>query len=172
VQKGFTLIEVLVAILVLAIGVLGTAGAQLAALQTRHDTGLMSSAVHLAASLADRMRANPPQLAAYLQLDYDALLAGPPSPPGVLCFGGAGCDGGQMAAFDAYEISEAVHAGFPGGRVKVCRDAAQGGPLSWDCSGGGNAPVVVKLGWRSRTGQPGDATFLPTLAIVARGAPP
>jgi type IV pilus assembly protein PilV len=171
VQKGFTLIEVLVAILVLAIGVLGTAGAQLAALQTRHDTGLMSLGVHLAGSLADRMRANPPQLAAYLQLDYDALLDGPPSAPGALCFALAQCDGGQMAAFDTYELSEAVHAGFPGGRIKVCRDAAQGSTLSWNCSGG-NAPVVVKLGWRPKGDQPDDAAFLPSMAIVASGAPP
>jgi type IV pilus assembly protein PilV len=172
VQKGFTLIEVLVAILVLAIGVLGTAGAQLAALQTRQHTGLMSSGVHLAASLADRMRANPPHLGSYLQLDYDGLLAGAPAPPDALCFAGTLCDSAQMAAFDTYEISEAVYAGFPGGRVKVCRDAAQGGKLSWDCTGGGNAPVVVKLGWRSRSEQAGDADFVPALAMVARGAAP
>lgn len=170
-QKGFSLIEVLVAVLVLAVGVLGTAGAQLAALQTRHDSGLRSAAVQLAASLAERMRANPPQLAAYQQLDYDALASGAPAAPGVLCFAGAACDSGQLAAFDLYEISSAVHAGFPGGRVKVCRDGAQGGVLAWACSGGAGAPLVVKLGWRSR-GDQADASFVPALAIVARGATP
>ncbi len=177
---GFSLIEVLVAMLVLAIGVLGTAGSQLAALQTRHGTGLMSSGVQLAGSLADRMRANAPQAHAgdalnpYLRLDYDALAEGPPAAPALMCFAGAVCNGAQMAAFDLYEIKQALHAGFPGARVKVCRDGAVpvkgAGKLAWSCAGGGNAPIVIKLGWRTR-GQDGDeSSFAPSIAIVARGA--
>ncbi|MBC7452812.1 MAG: type IV pilus modification protein PilV [Massilia sp.] len=175
---GFTLIEVLVAILVLAIGVLGAAGAQLAALQTRQETGLMSAGVQLAGSLADRMRANVQQVRAgdalnpYLQLNYDALADGPPAPPGALCFAGTDCNSAQMAAFDVYEITQALHAGFPGGRVTVCRDAvivARGGAtLGWPCAGGLDAPIVIKLGWRSRGADAGDgASFAPSVAIVA-----
>ena len=178
---GFSLIEVLVAILVLAIGVLGTAGAQLAALQTRHETALMSTGVQLAGSLADRMRANAGPAAGgaaidtYLQLDYDALTAGPPALPGALCFAGNDCNSTEMAAFDLYEITQAVHAGFPGGRVTVCHDAsvvAQGGKtLAWQCAGGVSAPIVIKLGWRTRGADAGDgAQFAPSVAIVARAA--
>lgn len=173
---GFTLIEVLVAILVLAIGVLGAARAQLAALQTRQATGLTSTAVQLAGSLADRMRANPEQSRggapnAYLQLDYDAD-GGAPSPPAAMCFAGADCNSAQMAAFDVYEISQALHAGFPGGRVLVCRDAgvvAQGGSaLAWPCAGSPNAPIVIKLGWRNKGIESGaEAQFAPAVAIVA-----
>ncbi len=174
-EGGFSLIEVLVAVFVLAIGVLGTAGSQLAAVQTRQHTGLMSSGVHLASSLADRMRANAQQMhaggGAYL-FDYDALTAGPPSAPGTMCFAGAACGSGAMAAFDVYEIKKAVHEGFPGGRIKVCRDAA-GGKLSWQCGGGAGAPLVVKLGWRTRSDDPGaEAGFVPVMAILAGGALP
>jgi type IV pilus assembly protein PilV len=173
VQKGFSLIEVLVAVLVLAVGVLGIAGAQLAALQTRHGSGLMSSGTQLAGSLAERMRANRPQLASYLQLDYDALRSGPPSAPDALCFAGTTCDSAQMAALDLYDIRAAVHAGFPGGRIKVCRDASQGARLAWACTGGAGAPVLVKLGWRTRSDQDDDSTtFVPALAIVAGGGAP
>ena len=169
---GFSLIEVLVAVLVLAIGVLGTAAAQLAALQTRQDTSLMSSGVDVAASLAERMRGNRQQVAAYLQYDYDAL-SGAPAGQGAACHGTAQCDSAQMAALDLAETSAAVHAGFPGGRIKVCRDATHGATLSWTCGGGANAPVVVKLGWRSKSDQAdAESTFIPSLAIVAFGALP
>ena len=173
---GFTLIEVLVAVLVLAIGVLGTAGAQLAAFQTRQHTGLMSSGVHLAGSLADRMRANAVQMngggAPYTELDYDALTDGAPSPPAPTCLGGATCSSAQMAAFDVYEITQAVHAGFPGGRIKVCRDTG-GGALSWECGGGAGAPLVIKLGWRTRGDNPDDTVaFVPFVAILAGGGVP
>ncbi len=171
-EHGFSLIEVLVAVFVLAIGVLGTAGSQLAASQTRQHTGLMSAGVHLASSLADRMRANAQQMQGgggpYL-FDYDAL-DGPPSAPGALCFAGAACGSGAMAAFDIYEVQKAVHAGFPGGRVKVCRDVS-GGKLSWQCGGGAGAPLVIKLGWRTRSDQPGEeSAFVPFMTILAGGA--
>ena len=178
---GFSLIEVLVAVLVLAIGALGAARAQVAALQTRHNTALMSSAVQLAGSLADRMRANASEVQGgdafnpYLLLAYDALADGAPVPPERLCFGGAECNGAQMAAFDMYEMTEALHAGFPGARVVVCRDAAvvaEGrGVLAWDCAGGAGAPIVIKLGWRTKGDKPEDeASFAPAVAVVARGA--
>lgn len=174
---GFTLIEVLVAILVLAIGVLGAAGAQLAAMQTRQATGLMSSGVQLAGSLADRMRANGGRaggdaLNPYLRLDYDAQ-SGPPAAPGMLCFGQTDCSNEQMAAFDLFEISQALHAGFPGARITVCRDAAVVAPggqrLAWPCAGGTGAPIVIKLGWRAKSAE-AEAQFAPAVAIVAAGA--
>lgn len=48
VAAGFTLGEVLVALLLLAVGILGALGTQVAALRTRQESGLMSRGVHLA----------------------------------------------------------------------------------------------------------------------------
>ena len=59
---GFTLIEVLVAVFVLAVGVLGAVAAQTVALRTRQESALMSRGVQLATSFADRMRANTAQM--------------------------------------------------------------------------------------------------------------
>lgn len=53
-----TLIEVLVAVLILSIGLLGLAGLQTLSLRSNHSAYLRSQATILAYDIADRMRAN------------------------------------------------------------------------------------------------------------------
>ena len=182
---GFTLIEVLVAVLVLAIGVVGAAGTQLAALRTRQQSALLSGAVQLASGLADRMRANAGQMRGgdeanpYLQTRYDAAADGAPPPANPMCDANASCSNAQLALFDIYELKQALHAGFPGGRVVVCRDArpwdAGRGALAWACAGAAGAPVVIKLGWRGKqhdgtAALDGAQEFAPSVAIVVAEA--
>ena len=57
-QHGATLIEVLVAIVVLAIGLLGMAMLQVTSVQSNHSAYYRSQVTILASDLADRMRAN------------------------------------------------------------------------------------------------------------------
>ncbi|MGH8250594.1 MAG: type IV pilus modification protein PilV [Steroidobacteraceae bacterium] len=57
-QRGATLIEALVALLVLSIGLLGVAGLQVQALRNNHGAHLRSQATVLAQDILDRMRAN------------------------------------------------------------------------------------------------------------------
>jgi type IV pilus assembly protein PilV len=57
-QRGTTLVETLVALLVLSIGLLGVAALQVNALQTNQGAHIRSQASVLAYDLADRMRAN------------------------------------------------------------------------------------------------------------------
>lgn len=56
--SGMTLIEVLVAVLILSIGLLGLAGLQTLSLRSNHSAYLRSQATILAYDIADRMRAN------------------------------------------------------------------------------------------------------------------
>ncbi len=56
-NRGATMIEVLVAIVVLSIGLLGLAGLQMTSLQSNHSAYLRSQATLLAYDLSDRMRA-------------------------------------------------------------------------------------------------------------------
>ena len=56
--RGTTLIETLVALLVLSIGLLGVAGLQMTSLQNNRGAHLRSQAQVLAYDVADRMRAN------------------------------------------------------------------------------------------------------------------
>ena len=87
VPGGFTLVEVLVAMFVLAVGAFGAATTQAQVARLRGQAALESEAVQLAASLAARMHANPAQMALpdaanpYLQLDYDAAAGEPAAPP-------------------------------------------------------------------------------------------
>lgn len=57
-QVGFTLLEVLVAMVVISIGLLGLAGMQATGLQANHSAYLRSQAAFLAYDVLDIMRAN------------------------------------------------------------------------------------------------------------------
>jgi type IV pilus assembly protein PilV len=172
--EGFTLVEVLVAMFVLALGVAGAASTQLAAARLRQQAAFESEAVQLASSLGARMRVNAAQMALpdasnpYLQFEYDAT-AGDPAAPPVLCFGGADCSPAQLAAFDLYDIARIVQRAFPGGRIALCRDGGGWNAVlqsfEWRCSGGADAPVVVKLGWRAA----GSTAAAPVVAMVVAG---
>lgn len=60
-QAGFSLIEVLVAVLVLAVGLLGMAGLQAVTLQNGQSAYMRSQATILAYDIMDRMRVNRDQ---------------------------------------------------------------------------------------------------------------
>lgn len=154
--RGFTLIEVLVALFVLAIGVVGAGAAQLTAQRTRQQAALGSEAALLAGALAARMQANLPVAALpdasnpYLAFEHDAASSSPPA-GGASCFGADACDPLALAAFDLDEVRLALHERFPGARMAVCRDDAPwDGAVRryrWACSGTDGAPAVIKIGW-------------------------
>lgn len=62
---GFTLLEVLIALIVLSIGLLGLAALQGVGLRSSQEAYLTSQAGLLAYDLADRIRANPAPVAEY-----------------------------------------------------------------------------------------------------------
>jgi type IV pilus assembly protein PilV len=63
---GFTMVEVLVAVLLLAVGLVGALAMQAHAMRTRQESALLTEAMQAAATLADRIRANAAQSSAYL----------------------------------------------------------------------------------------------------------
>jgi type IV pilus assembly protein PilV len=167
---GFTIIEVLVAVLVLAFGVVGGAAMQLAALRTRHQSALLSNAVQLASAMADSMRANAEQMRsadhdnAYLGLDYDTQNyaqsdASSPVNSGTSCFSAiTHCNSVQLASFDIDHWQRQLKNGFPGGRFVICRDvqvlSGSSSRLNWACVASPAAPIVIKLGWQSADSDP------------------
>lgn len=64
-QTGTGLIEVLIAILVLSLGVLGVAGMQAAGLRASYGASYRAQAAFLAQDILDRMRGNPGQAKDY-----------------------------------------------------------------------------------------------------------
>ena len=92
-QSGFTLMESLVALIVLSIGMLGIAALYLESMKAGRTALSRSQAVTLAADMADRIRANATAGAAY-------------TGPGGLnnCVaGGVDCTPAQMAAEDFHQ---------------------------------------------------------------------
>lgn len=58
IERGFTLIEVLIALLILVIGLLGVAGVQLVSMQQTANANKSSIATMYAQDIAERIRAN------------------------------------------------------------------------------------------------------------------
>ena len=104
---GFTLIEVLVAAVVLAIGLLGLAALHSLSMQANHNAYLRSQATNLTYDIADRMRANR---AAALNNDYNIALGATPT-------------GGTVAGDDLVEWKAALAASLPSGDGSVTRNA-------------------------------------------------
>ena len=91
------MIELLVAVLVLAIGVLGITALQMVSLQNNRGALFRAEAVQLAYDMMDRVRANPegvPPGAA-----YDGLAAGDAPPAATDCVAN-NCSQAQMVDFD------------------------------------------------------------------------
>ena len=161
--RGFTLVEVLVALFVLAVGIVGAGAVQLTAERTRQQASLRSEAAQLAASLAARMRVNPAIATLpdagnpYLSFSHDAAGSLPAAP--ARCFGDAACSPAALAQFDLHEMRQLLAMQFPHGRVTVCRDGspwdASANAYRWDCDGALDALPVVKLGWQGTGEGPG-----------------
>ena len=100
-SRGFTLVEVLVALVVLAIGLLGIAKLMLFSSHANDSAYLRSQATALAYEILDNMRANK---AGALAGTYDTAAATGPAVPGTLCEGvGACATSTQVALYDVYK---------------------------------------------------------------------
>jgi type IV pilus assembly protein PilV len=169
--------EVLVALVVLALGVLGAGALQLAAHRVRQESQWLTSSSRLAADFAARLRANAAQAdAVYAGFDYDARHEPVPDPS--FACGTSPCDSAQLAQADLAELKQQVAQALPSGRVRICRDREmwQGGRLRWTCTGDAAAPLVIKIGWRGRLpdGRPdrdGDE-YAPGVALAVAGVGP
>ena len=64
-NSGFSLVEVLIALIVMSVGMLGIAGLYVQSMQAGRSSMLRHHAVNLAGDIADRIRANPTGAAAY-----------------------------------------------------------------------------------------------------------
>ena len=64
-SSGFSLVEVLIALIIMSVGMLGIAGLYVHSMQAGRTSMLRHQAVTLAGDIADRIRANPTAGAAY-----------------------------------------------------------------------------------------------------------
>ncbi len=122
-NRGFTLIEILVALLVLAVGFLGMAALQSTSVKGTQDTYFRTQADLLANDLAERMRSNRQALIDDSGAIVDAYIfdgGNAPGDPGCLSTA-AGCTAAEMADTDLNEWLGWVSEALPGGEALVSR---------------------------------------------------
>lgn len=132
-SAGFSLVEVLVALVILSIGLLGLAGLQTRGVRDNHGAYLRTQATLSAKDLVDRMRANR---SAALAGDYN------------VDFGVEVAPGATVAAEDLSQW-QATLVRLPGpGQGKVAVNQANRRvkvEISWDDSRGAEARAILKL---------------------------
>jgi len=141
-QSGFTLIEVMVATVVLAIGILGLAGLQAASLSSNQSAFMRTQASALAYDLADRMRSNVAGgSSGFYAAGVASYAAG--------CSTTAGCTPLQMAQNDLAEWNTAISTYLPLGQGLVCTDSTPNDGASTanaQCDGVGTLRSI-KIWW-------------------------
>ena len=110
-DRGFSLIEVLVALIVLAIGLLGLASLQARGLKFNQDAYIRSQATTLAYDIMDRMRADRGNA-----LDFTTAVSGD---PGLACDPTVG-----TIAMDLSCWYDAIAATLPAGAATIVQQAA------------------------------------------------
>lgn len=121
-QHGMSLVEVMVALLVLGIGVMGYAALQLNAVRMTEDTYSRSQAMSIAQDAIERIRANAPALDHYTDASWQA---DPVDPANNCTFtnqnptAASGCSAAQLAAVDIYELQNTARSTLPTGSIAV-----------------------------------------------------
>ena len=131
-QRGVSLIEVLVALLVLSFGLMGTAALQATGVRTNQSAATRSLAVSYAYDIADRMRSNAVELTA-TRTAYDIAM-------------GATAAGGGQASVDLAQWKAGLAADLPSGDGAVAFVAASNQWLitvNWDVAAASRAEAAT-----------------------------
>lgn len=140
---GFTLIEVLVSLVILSIGLLGTAKLMLFSSRANDSAYLRSQATELAYAILDNMRANKQGAVAG---SYTTTAAAAAAAPGFVCHGGATCTPAQLALYDIYQwklrLDAAGGGAMPSGQGAVTTTPA-----------GAQTSVLITVSWDDTVAQ-------------------
>jgi type IV pilus assembly protein PilV len=136
---GFTLLEVLVALCVLATGMLGIGMMLLESIRSSRSALHRTAAVALAADLGERIRANRAAGNAYA-LGAGTVAGAPPSE----CTASDACGPSDVAALDLYKWQQAVLTALPAAVASVQVAPVSGLPAN---------TFAISIRWA----QPGDA---------------
>jgi type IV pilus assembly protein PilV len=140
-MRGFSLIEVLVALIVMSVGMLGIAGLYVHGLQAGRTSLFRHHAVNLAGDVADRIRANPTAGIAY------EAVAGADNG----CVGGTtDCTPAEMAASDIDLWLQQAADTLPDGDVAVTYDDSAVPSIytvtvSWSEAGQNPTPYEIRF---------------------------
>ncbi|MCW8127494.1 type IV pilus modification protein PilV [Microbulbifer halophilus] len=115
-QSGATMIEVLVTILILAVGLLGLSSTQMMSLKNGNNSHHRYLAALASQEMAERMRANPDgvSLGSYDDKEVDGSEAAQDC--------STGCTSRQLAAMDLYDWGQVIETNLPSGNGKIVRN--------------------------------------------------
>lgn len=116
-QSGMTMIEVLITILVLAIGLTGVMSMEAIAIKSNHQAYLRTQAILQAQDLADRMHANLKGVE-----DGDYVITSAPTTPAKNCLSTA-CSTAELALFDKWEWDQSNKKLLPDSTATVSFDS-------------------------------------------------
>ena len=152
---GFSLIEVLVSIVILAFGVISMGGLQLASLRSAQSSTNFSIASTLSRDYSEMMRSNPTlssntsTVAGVNPYLFDSSTTSTYSVTPIADCKTAVCSSTQIGSLHIADWAERVKTQLPGGRAVVCRDSTPrnaDGTYEWACDNVGTA-VSIKIGW-------------------------
>lgn len=135
-QRGFSLVEVLIALVIMSVGMLGIAGLYVQSMQAGRTSMLRHHAVTLAGDVADRIRANPRAGIAYEGAGVD----------GSCISGVVNCDEVTMAGQDILLWQQQADDTLPAGDVEIIFDDSGIPPLytinvTWSEPGANTPPA-------------------------------
>lgn len=147
-ESGISMIEVLIAILILSIGVLGLANMQFLGLRNSQNSYQRTQAAALAYEMGDIMRENRAQA----QASGFILTGTIPTAPSVDCKT-SGCDAAQWAKYNIFNWYSKVNATLPlaTAQISCASSCAQGNvhtvTIAWDetRSGSTNANYTLRF---------------------------
>ena len=114
-HAGFTLLEILISLVILAIGLLGLAGLQATGLKNNLSAYHRSQATQLSYDIADKMRANVAGISSYVSGVPAATTA---------CTTTAGCSAENMAKNDLFEWNASLAAVLPTGTGTITQSGS------------------------------------------------
>lgn len=121
-SKGFTLLEVMIAMVISAVSLLGLASLQAQSLSFNHTAYVRSQATYFAYDILEKMRMNKTSANAG---SYDLALTDEPNPAD--CYGtSATCSEADFAMADKYEWYSLITDTLPGGAGSVSRATDSG----------------------------------------------
>jgi type IV pilus assembly protein PilV len=163
--KGFVLVEVLVAMVILAVGMLGIAGLLVTTLKSNSSAYLKQQAVQSAYDVLDNMRANQAQAiagtynACNMQVNCASGLSSPSATEPSPSCDTAACTAAQMAAWDLWRWTAVDLPQLPGGTGSVNATTVAGGTLVTVIVQWNDSPAASKLGNASTSPATGLAQY-------------
>lgn len=143
-QRGFSLVEVLIALIIMSVGMLGIAGLYVQSMQAGRTSIFRHHAVTLAGDIADRIRANPTAGIAYAGggANNNCVAAG------------IDCSAVEMAANDIFLWDLQAAESIPNGNIVVAFDNAVVPPS-----------YTISVGWDEPGEQLNFTIIIPVMAL-------